>query len=335
VNSRERLTEIQPSIVTTGLLFAPLRIFFFASCHLSPFQDARRSCRKTKRVRAFFCQKDEKVRPSARSSASTVLFEPQPYLPPKSDTEYNRTNDQYDSPDCPFGLFFGHLTFFKPINQHNQHRPLILSFLPRCGDYDWIHGPGPSRRDYVVPKNDTSTMDETDGSLPYHVYQSDDYFLHDAIQNHHDAMHPSLFSVMTSHQLHRNKISSVGSISSSKTSLHARSTSKRSPSRSPGSVSVRRLENKEVRAIFECLHQHGPQHDPLPEYLKFKVVMGVLNGKRLSPPPFEYKGTKMNQPFAPCSLFCFFVHVNLSFGLHLTLSRLFAIQNIQTVFMFY
>jgi hypothetical protein len=152
-------------------------------------------------------------------------------------------------------------------------------------------------------------MDETDGSLPYHVYQSKDYFLHDAIQNHHDAMHPSLFSIMTSRQLNQNKSSCAGSISSSKTSLHARSTSKRSPSRSPGSATVRRMPNEDVRAIFESLHQHGP----LPAHLEFKVVMGVLNGKRLSPPPFEYEGTTMYQLFSPCYLFCFFVHVNISY----------------------
>jgi hypothetical protein len=33
-------------------------------------------------------------------------------------------------------------------------------------------------------------MDETDGSLPYHVYQSNDYFPH-------DAMLPSLFFILT------------------------------------------------------------------------------------------------------------------------------------------
>jgi hypothetical protein len=99
---------------------------------------------------------------------------------------------------------------------------------------------------------------------------------------------------MTSHQPHRKKSSSVSSISSSKTSLHARSTSKRSPSRSPGSTTVPRIPNDDVRAIFESVHQHGP----IPAHLKFKVVMGVMNGKRLSPPPFEYEGTKTNEQFA-------------------------------------
>jgi hypothetical protein len=171
-------------------------------------------------------------------------------------------------------------------------------------------------------------MDETDGSLPYHIYQSNDYFPHDAIQHHHDAMHPSLFSIMTSRQLHQNKSSSASSTNSSNTSLHARITSKRSPSRSPGSATVRRMPNEDVRAIFESLHQHAP----LPAHLKFKVVMGVLNGKRLSPPPFEYEGMKMYQ-LCICFLRLarFFVYANL---ISHSLALFFAIQNTQTVSMF-
>jgi hypothetical protein len=140
------------------------------------------------------------------------------------------------------------------------------------------------------------------------------------------SIHPSLFSIMTSRQHNRNK-SSVSS--NSKHSLNQQSSSKRSPSRSPGKApTFRRLLDEDVRAIFECLHQKAP----LPVHLKFKIVPVGPTGLKLSPPAFEFAGTSM----------CNLDYVNVSYVLFWAASHTLSLDrsstkptyNTQTVSMF-
>jgi len=52
-------------------------------------------------------------------------------------------------------------------------------------------------------------------------------------------------------------------------------------------VNSRRLEPRDVRAIFESLHEGKPA----PPNLKFQIVPVGPNGLRLSPPSHEFPGT--------------------------------------------
>jgi hypothetical protein len=50
-------------------------------------------------------------------------------------------------------------------------------------------------------------------------------------------------------------------------------------------ATLRRMQDEDVRAIFEYLHQKAPP----PVHLKFKIVP-VGPGEALSPPEFEFAG---------------------------------------------
>jgi hypothetical protein len=52
-------------------------------------------------------------------------------------------------------------------------------------------------------------------------------------------------------------------------------------------ASVRRLEDSDVRAVFECLHEGRPP----PSHLSFRIVPVGPNGLKLSPPSHEFPGT--------------------------------------------
>jgi hypothetical protein len=52
-------------------------------------------------------------------------------------------------------------------------------------------------------------------------------------------------------------------------------------------ASVRRLEDSDVRAVFECLHERRPP----PPHLPFRIVPVGPNGLKLSPPSHEFPGT--------------------------------------------
>jgi hypothetical protein len=53
-------------------------------------------------------------------------------------------------------------------------------------------------------------------------------------------------------------------------------------------LSVRRLEDKDVRDVFECLHLGMPP----PPHLPFRIVPVGPNGLKLSPPSHEFPGAK-------------------------------------------
>ena len=53
-------------------------------------------------------------------------------------------------------------------------------------------------------------------------------------------------------------------------------------------ATVRKLENDDVRAIFESLHDNKPP----PPGLNFRIVPVDSDGLRLSPPAHEYEGKK-------------------------------------------
>ena len=53
-------------------------------------------------------------------------------------------------------------------------------------------------------------------------------------------------------------------------------------------TTVRKLENDDVRAIFESLHDNKPP----PPGLNFRIVPVDSDGLRLSPPAHEYEGKK-------------------------------------------
>jgi hypothetical protein len=65
---------------------------------------------------------------------------------------------------------------------------------------------------------------------------------------------------------------------------HTHSTSRHMLS---GMATIRRLEDKDVRAIFECLHEGRPP----PSQLSFQIVPVGPNGLKLSPPSYEFPGT--------------------------------------------
>jgi len=56
---------------------------------------------------------------------------------------------------------------------------------------------------------------------------------------------------------------------------------------SPEIAVPKRLEPRDVRAIFECLHEGKPA----PPYLPFQIVPVDSRGLRLSPPSHEFPGT--------------------------------------------
>lgn len=51
---------------------------------------------------------------------------------------------------------------------------------------------------------------------------------------------------------------------------------------------IKRIPDNDVRAIFECLHENKP----LPEHINFSIIHVGPNGQKLSPPSYEFKGTK-------------------------------------------
>ena len=51
-------------------------------------------------------------------------------------------------------------------------------------------------------------------------------------------------------------------------------------------TAVRKLENEDIRAIFESLHDNKPP----PPGLNFQIVSVDSDGLRLSPPAHEYEG---------------------------------------------
>jgi hypothetical protein len=51
-------------------------------------------------------------------------------------------------------------------------------------------------------------------------------------------------------------------------------------------TTVRRLDDNDVRAIFECLHERKPP----PPRLKFQIVPVGPKGLKLSPPSYEFEG---------------------------------------------
>jgi hypothetical protein len=141
---------------------------------------------------------------------------------------------------------------------------------------------------------------------------------------------------MSSRQPPRNKSVGTPNKSPSKLKILRRSTSKRSPSRSPGmAATVRRMSDQDVRDIFECLHQHAPP----PPHLKFKIVPVGPTGLKLSPPSFEFVGMNdhVYQLFMllACLLACLFlfVPVNLScvFTFWAASHTLSFVRNTQTV----
>src|SRR3569623_1866874 len=55
---------------------------------------------------------------------------------------------------------------------------------------------------------------------------------------------------------------------------------------------VRRLDDKDVRAIFESLHEGKPP----PPNLQFQIVPVESHGLKLSPPSHEFPGMKHSTP---------------------------------------
>jgi len=65
------------------------------------------------------------------------------------------------------------------------------------------------------------------------------------------------------------------------------------------STPLRRLDNEDVRAIFECLHDGKPP----PNDLAFRIVPVGSNGLKLSPPSFGFEGTSsVRRSFNDCYL---------------------------------
>lgn len=60
-----------------------------------------------------------------------------------------------------------------------------------------------------------------------------------------------------------------------------------------GMATIRRLEDKDVRSIFECLHEGRPP----PPRLSFQIVPVGPNGLKLSPPSYEFPGTHPVESF--------------------------------------
>lgn len=56
-------------------------------------------------------------------------------------------------------------------------------------------------------------------------------------------------------------------------------------------TAVRKIENDEVRAIFESLHDNKPP----PPGINFKIVPVDSDGLKLSPPSHEYEGKSLLQ----------------------------------------
>jgi hypothetical protein len=77
---------------------------------------------------------------------------------------------------------------------------------------------------------------------------------------------------------------------------------RKSPTQDRGTSTVKRMENDDVRAIFESLLCGNPP----PPNVKFQIVPVGVNGHRLSPPAYEFEGTMRNidREFASARMQC-------------------------------
>jgi hypothetical protein len=53
-------------------------------------------------------------------------------------------------------------------------------------------------------------------------------------------------------------------------------------------ATARKLSDRDVNAVFRCIHENLP----LPDSLRFWIVPVASDGMKLSPPPFEFEGER-------------------------------------------